>query len=247
MKERYDKKSQIAVFVIIAILIVFVVVGIFFLDNRSSKRSLVSPDIVPIDNLVRGCIRSVFEEGVYHIGDTGGYFEPNELSNEKFIAYYLYEGENKMPLKEDIEKELEKYIDTMLFFCVEGFEGLNGFGIKQGVVKSDVKISDDFIDIEVDYPLSIKKGDNSFFIDNFNEKVNIRLGRMINAISEMMIIQMEETRYVCINCNDKIAEENSLLIDLETYDGSEITFNIIDTKSEVKGGAYWFRFVNKYE
>ena len=145
MKERYDKKSQIAVFVIIAILIVFVVVGIFFLDNRSSKRSLVSPDIVPIDNLVRGCIRSVFEEGVYHIGDTGGYFEPNELSNEKFIAYYLYEGENKMPLKEDIEKELEKYIDTMLFFCVEGFEGLDGFEIKQGVVKSDVKISNDFI------------------------------------------------------------------------------------------------------
>jgi len=38
-----------------------------------------------------------------YVANRGGYFTIPELSTEEGIAYYSYEGENLVPLKENIE------------------------------------------------------------------------------------------------------------------------------------------------
>ena len=71
---RKDKKGQIAVFVIIAIVIVVGIVAFFVLKDNFITPS-VSAEIVPIQEYYLSCIEGHVEDGLSIMGSQAGYIE----------------------------------------------------------------------------------------------------------------------------------------------------------------------------
>lgn len=241
-----SKKSQTTLFIILALVIVFSII-LFFLVRQDYQTNTIHPDIAPVNTFVSDCVQKTAEDAVHTIGDTGGYFYAPALSTDNHIAYYLYEENDYMPTRERVESELSAYMNTMLFFCVRGFEDFHDFEVRQGEIETKTIIENERVVFAIDYPLSIQKGENSYSLSHFTLELPVRLGVMYAVAEAIMQEQMEETRAICINCIATLAEEHDLFVDLHDYDNDTVLFYIIDRNSILQEEEYLFRFANKYE
>ena len=248
------KRGQVATFIIIAIVILAGVGIFFFVRNQTSDLDKVDIEIKPVYGFVQDCIRQTGEDAVYYISGTGGYvIVPDESLKidfgegfEKRIAYYLYEGENYMPSKESIEDEISLYVDNMLAFCIADFNSFPEFEIKSGEIKTKTNIEEGKIVLDVDYDLSVSKGEQTYNIKEFeNNVIDVRLDKVYEAVSEIMESQMKKKDSVCISCLDEIGNKYDMKIRMsESSEG--IVFAIVDDKSQIYKRDYEFYFANKY-
>ena len=237
-------KAQVSIFIIIAVVLVFGL-ALFFLLRPPLEKNI-SPEVKEIHDFVQGCVATTAEDAVYQIGETGGYFYSPNLSVEN-IAYYYYEEQFFVPTKEIIEDEIEKYIDTMLYFCTENFASLPQYEIGQEKIETKAVIDDDGVFIEIIYPLSIRKEEQTFSLEQFSYKVNARLGKILLLINEIEESQKLDKNGWCINCISNSAEEHDMYIHMKDYDEETVLFYIIDERSRVKEDAYWYTFAHRYE
>jgi hypothetical protein len=157
-----NKKAQLAIFIIIALTIV-VAIALLLIALKSSKENNSVPiEVQPVNSFIEGCVKQVAEESIYNIGQTGGYFDLPEKSTKNKIAYHYYLKENIMPSRANIEDEIEKYVDTMLFFCTKDFSLFNEFEVRQGVIKTKTKMEDNQVIFNVIFPVSVTKGDKTY-------------------------------------------------------------------------------------
>jgi hypothetical protein len=244
-----SKRSQITVFIILAILIV-VLIGVFFsyrMNLLNLNSDVVNPDIAPIHSFVVSCIKQAGEDGIYNIGQTGGYFNSPNLSTDNQISYYLYGNDNLMPSKEKIENELSEYMNNMLFFCTKNFIDFPDFNVKQGEIKTKTTIEDNKVIFNVNYPLSIKKNDKSYLFNQFKDiEIPVRLGVIYGVNQLIMEDQMKNKKDVCASCLNQWANEKDLYIDMYDYKKS-LVFVITDTNSRINEKEFTFYFANKYE
>jgi len=238
-------KSQVSVFVIIAVVIILGI-GIFYFLKSDLNKKRIDPVVTPLYNFVDSCIKKTSEDSVYFIGQTGGYFITPNLSTENNIAYYFYNEENLIPTKEKIEEELSNYLDNMLFFCTKNFEDFRDFNVTQGKIKSKTKIEKDYVLFDVDYPLNIEKNGKTYLFEKFETKVPVRLGVIYDVAKQIMEEQMNDKKGICVNCLSEIAEKNDVFIYMYDYKKNEILFVIADEKSKSRGDEFDFYFVNKY-
>ncbi len=90
-----NKKSQITIFVILAIVVLIIAgVTLYFVlktktptQTTTPERSEVSNELKPLQQYIEGCIATIGHEGVISLGQHGGYIDPNDeyLSGRVFI------------------------------------------------------------------------------------------------------------------------------------------------------------------
>ncbi len=247
--ERMKKEGQLTIFVMVAIVVVIAIVGYFIINDVFLEEVSVDSEVSPIYEAVEGCIGDVTEDSINIVGESGGYYELPEKVDDNSIAYYFYEDESLMPSLEVVEREMEKYSEDMLYFCVEKvFLNYPDFELNSGEIDVSVSVkSDDKIYFEVDYPFSVIKENKSYF---FNEPLieiyDVRLFSIFSFISKMMEWQEEEPRGICVNCISDAALELELFIDLWDSSEEDVLFFITDEKSLVNDEPYLFFFTNKY-
>ena len=241
------KKSQISPFIIIAVIIISIIISYFLFNSDISKRDAsINPELQPVYNYVDNCLKEVGEEGIYYIGGSGGYLEIPEISLENNIAYYLYDDDYYMPSKEKIEEQISLYMESFLPFCINEFEELPDFKITEKPFEIKTEIEDEKVVFNVDYKLSVKKGENSFLIENFRTEIPVRLGIIYKAISEFMEEQMKRTDSICVSCLYEITEKYQLHFHaLDTNETYTLLFAVRDENSKILGEDYVFYFVNK--
>lgn len=248
-KEKLEnKKGQVTVFVIIAIIIVISLM-IYFSVKSGIFKTIVDPEIRPVYSFVDNCLAKTSEDAIYHIGQYGGYFIVPNKSTESKIPYYFDKGRNLLLSKAQIEKELSKYMDSMMFFCVKNFADFPDFQIKQGEIKTETKILHEKVVFNLDFPLTISKGESSFFIKNFNIEVNSRLDSIYEVASGIIEEQMKEEKNICINCIGDLAFENKIFVSMneDPFDANTIIFTLIDDQEKINEEEYVFYFANRYE
>ncbi|MAH06708.1 hypothetical protein CMI38_00475 [Candidatus Pacearchaeota archaeon] len=241
-----SKKSQVTVFVILGIVLVGGLL-VFFLARDSGKIDVVSPEVEPVYNFVLKCLDKVSNDAVYEVMNTGGYYDLPELVTDNHVAYYYYEERSYVPSKEDIEMELESYMNDLLPLCIKNFEELPDYEVDSGEVDSEVEIEDDRVEFEVSYRLSIKKGENSYSFERFGYVVQIRLGLIIEAVREMIDLQLETPDDICLNCLTDVMNKYDLEMDLYEYKDDAIIFYVLDKENEVNQDVGVFVFANRYE
>jgi hypothetical protein len=241
-----NRKAQITLFIIFAILIVTLIGVLFAYRMNILNIGGVNPEIAPINSFVIDCIKQSGEEAIYNIGQTGGYFEETNLSTDNNIAYYLYGENNLMPSKEKIQDELSDYMNNMLFFCTKNFIDFPDFNVKQGEIKTKTTIEDNQVVFNVNYPLSIEKENNTYLINDFKDtEIPVRLG-IIYGINELIMEdQMKNKKDICASCLNEWANEKDLYIDMYDYEGS-LVFVVTDTNSKINEKEFAFYFANKY-
>lgn len=111
-----SKKGQVTIFVILAILIVAGILLYFVLRKDVPEKIKYSPGTEQIYNFVQECLEDTAEEVIYNVGQGGGYYFPPEFSSDSGIVYYLVNGRNNMPSKEEIENEISKIEDKGIIF-----------------------------------------------------------------------------------------------------------------------------------
>lgn len=163
---RKTRKSQVTVFIILAIMIV-VVLFLIFKDNPSVN-FITAKSESPIDK-IQNCIKNSAEEGIALISNQGGSLNPKN--------YYLYLGSKvdylcyteeyyktcvmqKPLLKQDIEKELNAYLEPRIKDCIDSIKislENQGYSVNYKKPESSVKLAPSSIMIDTNLELSVSK------------------------------------------------------------------------------------------
>src|SRR3989344_4117657 len=244
-----SKRSQISVFVILAVIVVAVIV-VYFIVN-STKITILSenkihPDIQPVYSYIENCVFETGEDAIEYIGVHGGYYKLPELSIDIEIPYYLYERKNFIPLKEEIEEQISLYVNENLNSCISE-EELSDFQINFGEIKTKTLIEDEKVIFNIEYPLSIKKGENSYTIKNFNTEIPVRLGIVYDIANNLVANDLENPRYICLPCIDYFSEKYDIKIKAINYNEKEFIFTISDENSKINDNNFILNYVNKYD
>ncbi len=211
------KRGQVTVFLVLGIVVVILTGLVFYTGAAIRKEGTVSSikktsqvpfDIGPVKEYAESCLKKVSEDGLWIIGEHGGYIDPdgNEVYGEeavdstaylgKKVPYYLKGTSDSFLALEDIEEKLSRYVIVGFDRCFDSnvFEGLGlyltkpdinyteiGFDFDGVSVDSKVDIHEDSVIVNVEYPLIIKKKGLEAELKDFRVNLPIRLGRLYNA------------------------------------------------------------------
>jgi len=239
----FNKKGQVTIFIIIAVILI-AVIGIFLLLNKDVDGTTgdVSSDSVYM--FVEGCIEDTGNDAIYWIGQNGGYFFPPELSIDSGIPYYYHSGKNYVPYKEQVENEISKYIDNSLSFCTNNFEDFFEFDISQGEIKTKTIIKDYEIVVDLEYPLSITRGEETFIIKDWNDiKFATNLGIIHKVIRQFIQEQLNYGDF-CLSCIVNLAGQSNLAVNLNQIQEG-LVFSI-GNENDLSEFPFEWIFINKY-
>lgn len=258
-KKDFKKSGQISVFIIISILVVAVIVIFIIINENINVNTKVSPEIMPVYSSVQECIKKTAENGVYYIGQTGGYFTKPTYSTIYDIAYYSYQGKNIMPSRDIIEKELDKYMEFMLPFCNQNFLDYQDFKIKTGEIKTNSKIEKGKVTFNVVYPLTISKNNRDYFVEDFGKiEIPVRLDEIYDLAYNITQSNLESEGNICISCIYAYATKSRMFVEINdenlnllfteinyTAEKGTTIFAIRDPESSILNSDYIFYFADK--
>jgi len=200
--KKIGKRSQITVFVIIAIVIVIAILGVIFYPNI---RKFIAPTIA--DFMPNECIEENVKEVMNETFMKGGLMKPELyfMYNNETLGYLCYTSEwyktciMQIPmLKQTIESEIEKNSEARISKCVDDMKkGLEnrGYLLKvSGSEKASVDIVPEKVIVSLDMAMTVEKGDEkqTIPISKFKTEFKSNAYEMIMVASS---IQNWEARY----------------------------------------------------
>jgi hypothetical protein len=242
-----EKRGQVTIFVIIAILIVAGIFLFFYVQNKTSSLTPTIPkDIQPVYNLVQDCLKETSENALIRIGEQGGYFLIfDEPSIEGRIPYYLQGTQESIPSQQEIEQNLAGFVREELGFCILNFKDFKeDYKITHELKKSEVKILNNQVRFSLDYPLTISKEETAYQLKDFSIDIPIRADKNIKVSQEIITEQKLHPESICLSCLYDLGQSYGVHIDMLDYGNSTI-FTIIDDNSKINNASYEWSFAIK--
>lgn len=239
-----EKRAQVTIFVIIAILIVAVIIGFFLFRGKLNLGSSIVPvQLEPITNQIQDCVQTTLQDGTKLVGLQGGYILPpnNALeTNFSYIAYGYLLGSNTLASKTKIESEISKYIELTLPFCFDT-SAFPNYKITTSDVKATTKINPNSVSASVSFPFTASREDNSWSINkDYNQEYNARLGDMYSVANNIISKEIQNPNNIDFSYLNSFDYDISIL-----NEGNNIIVYSITDYNINDGGSYTFRFANK--
>jgi hypothetical protein len=199
-----QKKSQITLFIILGILILFVMIFFFMLLDTESglRQKLRQTQEVPLSQTsvqvqMESCIRQQAEQVLLLMGVGGGNFDfvITENSSQVRMKTFYQKGKNITPALEDLERTMEQALTLMVPDCVVGLE-LPGMTIEEGEPSPDVVFAEEDVFISLRYPLKIEGGDVSANLDKFVVRVPVRMQHLYEIANEIVQLTLQEPNQI---------------------------------------------------
>tara|TARA_Y100000310_G_scaffold344163_1_gene455466 strand:+ start:1400 stop:2134 length:735 start_codon:yes stop_codon:yes gene_type:complete len=239
-------RGQLTIFIIVGIVIIALVVLIFSLKTGIIKQPL-NPDTEKVYDFVQGCIEEEGIKTIYTIGQNGGYFSSPEFSTDTGVPYYYSDGKNYMPSKEQVEKQIDLSIDEKLSLCIKDFVDFPDLRITQREIKTQTTISENNIILNVNYPISIVKGESTSLIEDFETEIPVRVGIVYDSIEKIIQEQLTHDESICLSCLLNVSLENNLYVDMFEHDNETTIFTFRDETSKINDETFVWTFANKYK
>ena len=223
--KRRRTKGQVTIFIIIGILFVaFAGVVIFVASSTTEKEEINNQELDGktdhVYSLIEGCLEKIVMDGLFIFGVD--------------------------------ETSIESYIDSTLGDCIDFSDKFPLLDVVEGDIESEVDLSSDtnFLEVNVDYLLVLKKGEASSEISKFDLKypllVNVKLAtdsegkttakRIVRSADERLVLEIEPGTEVKDSDGDFIDE---LSIKIEQIDTTTANwFVYVDYKFEPDGVAF---------
>ena len=195
----HNKRGQVTIFIIIAIIIIGVVVGFLLLRGKFGIVKIPA-SIQPVYNSFLACLEDKTKVGIDILESQAGYielpkFEPgnrympfssqlNFLGNP--IPYWYYVSGNniqkeQVPSQSDMEKSLGKFINEKIRECNYDNYYNEGFEIIQEEPKASVSIKNNNVAVRLSMNLKITKGEDTALIGTHQITVKSNLGALYNS------------------------------------------------------------------
>src|SRR3989338_6756233 len=208
------KRGQVTVYILLGIVVIalFLITTYIsdsgFLD-RTNENIEINAQILPAHTLVEECVTNIAKEGVNILGAQGGRINvenqkslnplvPFSSSLDIFgngvlnVPYWFYRTPNgintqEIPKVNDMESELETYIEDNIVFCYEDLKELDQYFVNyEGETKVNVEIQDTKTLVSVDSPLSITIEDATSKLDSFSIVLDVPLGKLHSAAQDIL-------------------------------------------------------------
>lgn len=197
------KRGQITVFIVIG-LILLLSVSLFFVARYwQSRVEVAAPeDIQPVVDYIQQCLDYTARDGITLAGIQGGYITvPEEISQNPFnhlpliegfqIPYWYYNGQNKIPSLQTIEKEISGYIDENIESCFN-FPALEGYVITpQGSPLSEVSINEEDVTVVMNFPVTIIRNARSYDWNDYKVGLDVKFKEVYDTAID--ILEYENT------------------------------------------------------
>lgn len=201
------RKGQMAIFVIIAILIVAGIITFVIVRNNLST-SGIPRDFVPVYDAYDSCIKEKAREAVEILGTQGGRIDSgtfvagsvyapssnqlNFLGNP--VPYWFYITGNglikeNVPTKGDMQKEIADYVSQYIGNCDYSSFLSQGIVMSFGAPTTKVAISDANIQIDVSARVSVSNANESAVKETHSVQLDSSLGKLY---SEALSIYSKE-------------------------------------------------------
>ncbi len=231
-----SKRGQVTVFIIVGILVLFAFAGVFFLVSSTQKTGIATvedPFKAEVTSFVESCLKEVAPPGIYLLAIQGGTINPDPsktlITESAWINYAYKDGKNQLSL-DDMEVQLNGYIDESLNSCLDDFIVFQKQGmwvIPQDPPKVETTISINEIKINLHYPLQAELGGSKTELDTFSASIPLRLGFLVQNA-------------------EKISEDSPASLDLFVstfpFDRETTIFSINDPNSVIDNAPLTFMF-----
>ncbi|MGV8152126.1 MAG: hypothetical protein ACP5OG_03520 [Candidatus Nanoarchaeia archaeon] len=201
-KRVVNKKAQITIFVILAMIIVVVIALLFLLFNK--PKTEINPEENP-NSYIESCIKKSIEEASELILKQGGYIEPKnyKLYMDEKIGYLCYTNEfyktcvNQEPvLLEHLKSELISYTKPKVEECYlsikQKFEEKNYEVQMEGMKNYTIEIKPKQINAFVTREIKISRGKEIKELKEIKTGITSPLYELADVASEIV---SQETRY----------------------------------------------------
>ena len=234
-----DKRGQVTLFIIIAVLVVAMVLVIFFI--RRPVASEIPLELRPVEEYAQDCVEQASEEALLLAGQRAGYvqLQPVHFSRET-EANYLYFYAPAMISMDQMDSEISSYVDSRLGQC--DFSGLD-FDIRAGEPRTETMISDNMTLIEVEWPITIERAELKATLEQFSAEFPISLG-LLHGFASDIVEQHVGNGTVCLSCIAREGIEKDIEVSMDLY-GEDMLFNLTDYNSVLSNTSYQFKFAVK--
>lgn len=245
---KLNNKGQVTAFVIIALVIVGLI-GLFFVFRGNFFGDNVAASLVPVYSRYSECITQETTNGLSLIQSQGGRIDAGDLSYAsdfnpfsshlnflgfKIPYWYGLTGNNlvveNVPTKNEMESELESFIEDRLNDCDFSDFYSRGFLIETGDVEASVNIEDNKVVVNINSPLSVSFGEDSARKTTHNSVISSKLGTLYDEAvliynNERSLLFLENYALdvlqsyapvdgVEIQCSPKIWKTNEVVLDV---------------------------------
>lgn len=214
-----EKRGQMTLFIIIAIVIVVAGIAVFSFAPEPSE------DLLNVDNIktfVADCLLSESNSVIPEMAERGGYFLTPKLSTSTGIPIY-HEGKNNLiPSKSFVEGEIGEYLSQKMFFCTRGFSDFkNEYEISASEITADVFIEREYIDFELHYPIQIKREESVVNLRDFDLRIETKFGMLYDSVVEFIEVSEGEN---CLSCILDISVREDIYVDMFDNENNETIF-----------------------
>lgn len=197
-----QKRGQATIFIIIGMILLAIFAGALYVTSLLQKKGLAEQQgelplvekIRPqISSYVESCIRKTAEPSVYLLAVKGGVIYPDEDSKLLLMDYgvvnYAWINGQEGLSRPKMEQDLSTYLKEFLYLCTD-FEPFAQQGITvipdYRELKADFSIKDNFINIQVDFPLTVTFADGQeITVDTFSTTLPSNFGMLVKAAESL--------------------------------------------------------------
>jgi len=199
-----EKRGQVTLFIIIAIILVGAIFLYFALSGRL-ERVLVGVEINP-QEYVEKCTKDASEQAINILLPQGGYIEPEnyklfEDSKASYLCYnkgYYYSCINQEPMYiERVEQEIKNYIEPRVkdcFYALEQEYKDRNYAVESGEESISVNLNPKQVGVEIKKKFDISKGEEARSFDEFKVRFN-------SPVYDLAIIAIEIVNQEARFCN----------------------------------------------
>jgi hypothetical protein len=195
-----NRRAQVAIFIIIAILIIAIVVLFFIFKGKLFPNNQLSSGTDAVYNTFTSCLEDDLSLGVNVLESQGGYiYLPDYESGSDYMPFssqlnflgspipywYYVSGNNvekeQVPSKVKMQKELETFMDNRVRTCFFDNYYAQGYEILMGTPDSTITINDREVILNLKMDFSILKGEESYVAREHKIILSSQLGSLYNS------------------------------------------------------------------
>lgn len=197
---KLNKLGQVTIFVIVAIIIVFAVLAIFFF---SKTKEISSPKDLTPEESVQNCVKDSVENKLKVILENGGEIDPTKTVPylEEKYTYLCYQADYYLPCY-NIKPALEESVETILRDstklevqnCFDNFreeEESKGFDVTGGETSYSIDLLPGSVEILLRKEIRVSDGSTSQEFYNFDFKILSSAYELIDVSREIINAESE--------------------------------------------------------
>jgi hypothetical protein len=212
-------KGQVTVFIIIGIVLIILFAIILTFMNLKPENTSYGNENINVEVFVDSCLEGSINQATKLIAFQGGYLilPQKNVTTENFMtAYGIYENNDTLISINGMELQLAEYLNLAILNCVNNFTEFKGKEIIFEKPKTKVSIDLEKISINVKFPIDIKSENDNTHIENFDDSLNIPLGRVHSIAKKVIEKQLENPDWIDLSYNSNfLGDINFIPVDSE--------------------------------